>query len=90
MPCPGGAYALGCRRAQGGGLTDAERAARERVRPQAVACFENGERNREIAVVVRVSEQSVERWLRQWLTWSCSRPVALGRAAFLAPCPPTA
>lgn len=30
-------------------MTDAERAGRERVRFQAVACFEGGERNREIA-----------------------------------------
>ncbi|MFJ4678249.1 winged helix-turn-helix domain-containing protein [Kitasatospora sp. NPDC088783] len=51
---------------QGGGLTDAERAARERVRLQAVAGFESGEKNREIAAVLRVSERSVERWRRQW------------------------
>lgn len=51
---------------QGGGLTDAERAARERVRCQAVACFEAGEKNREIAATLRVSERSVERWRRQW------------------------
>ncbi|WP_443064970.1 IS630 family transposase [Streptomyces sp. NBC_00576] len=51
---------------QGGGLTDAERAARERVRVQAVACFEGREKNREIAAALRVSERSVERWRRQW------------------------
>jgi transposase len=54
------------RYAQGGGLTDAERTARERVRLQAVARFEGGEKSREIAVALRVSERSVERWRRQW------------------------
>lgn len=47
-------------------MTDAERAVRERVRLQAVACFEGGEKNREIAAALRVSERSVERWRRQW------------------------
>ncbi|MFE2724123.1 winged helix-turn-helix domain-containing protein [Kitasatospora sp. NPDC059327] len=51
---------------QGGGLTDAERAVRERVRLQAVAGFEGGEKNREVAAALRVSERSVERWRRQW------------------------
>ncbi|MFD8474285.1 winged helix-turn-helix domain-containing protein [Streptomyces globisporus] len=51
---------------QGGGLTDAERIARERVRLQAVAGFEVGEKNREIAASLRVSQRSVERWRRQW------------------------
>ncbi|MFJ8476428.1 winged helix-turn-helix domain-containing protein [Kitasatospora sp. NPDC094011] len=50
------------RYAQDGGLTDAERAARERVRLQAVARFEAGEKNREISAALRVSERSVERW----------------------------
>jgi transposase len=47
-------------------LTDAERAGRERVRLQAVAGFEAGEKNREIAAALPVSERSVERWRRQW------------------------
>ncbi|MEU6407123.1 winged helix-turn-helix domain-containing protein [Streptomyces sp. NPDC046985] len=51
---------------QGGGLTDAERIAREWVRLQAVAGFEGGEKNQEIAVVLWVSERSVGRWRRQW------------------------
>ncbi|WP_421673667.1 IS630 family transposase [Streptomyces europaeiscabiei] len=51
---------------QGGGLTDAERGARERVRLQAVACFESGTKSREVAAALRVSERSVERWRRQW------------------------
>ncbi|MEU0395737.1 helix-turn-helix domain-containing protein [Streptomyces sp. NPDC006208] len=54
------------RYAQGGGLTDAERAARERIRLQAVERFEGRERNREIAAALRVSERSVERWRRAW------------------------
>jgi transposase len=53
------------RYAQGGGLTDAERAAREQIRLQAVERFE-GEKNREIAAALRVSERSVERWRRAW------------------------
>ncbi|MFD7933404.1 winged helix-turn-helix domain-containing protein [Streptomyces sp. NPDC059755] len=54
------------RYAQGGGLTDVERAARERVRHEAVARFEGGEGSRCIAAALRVSERSVERWRRQW------------------------
>ncbi|MDQ0767130.1 transposase [Streptomyces canus] len=54
------------RYAQGGGLTDAERAAREGIRLQAVVCFEGGETNREVAAALRVSERSVERWRRAW------------------------
>ncbi|MBF9066765.1 helix-turn-helix domain-containing protein [Streptacidiphilus sp. NEAU-YB345] len=54
------------RYSQGGGLTDSERGGREQVRLQAVACFERGEKNREIAAALRVSERSVERWRRQW------------------------
>jgi transposase len=47
-------------------LTDVERAARERIRLQAVERFVGGEKNREIAAALRVSERSVERWRRQW------------------------
>ncbi|WP_099907034.1 winged helix-turn-helix domain-containing protein [Streptomyces sp. TLI_171] len=54
------------RYAQGGGLTGAGGAARERVRLQAVECFEGGQKNREIAAGLRVSERSVERWRGQW------------------------
>nr|WP_260218958.1 helix-turn-helix domain-containing protein [Streptomyces gossypii] len=54
------------RYAQGGGLTDAKRAARERIRLEAVGRFESGAKNREIAAALRVSERSVERWRRQW------------------------
>lgn len=53
------------RYAQGGGLTDANRAARERIRLEAVGRFEGGAKNREIAAELRVSERSVERWRRQ-------------------------
>ncbi|WLQ44294.1 winged helix-turn-helix domain-containing protein [Streptomyces laculatispora] len=54
------------RYAQGGGLTDAKRAARERIRLEAVGRFESGAKNREIAAALRVSERPVERWRRQW------------------------
>ncbi|MEU9404079.1 winged helix-turn-helix domain-containing protein [Streptomyces sp. NPDC048242] len=54
------------RYAQGGGLTDAGRAARERVRQQAVERFEAGQKNAEVADALRVSERSVERWRRAW------------------------
>ena len=54
------------RYAQGGGLTDAERVARERIRLEAVVRFEGGKKNGEIAAALRVSERSVERWRRQW------------------------
>ncbi|MFG2919873.1 winged helix-turn-helix domain-containing protein [Kitasatospora sp. NPDC048298] len=54
------------RYAQGGGLTDAERVARERIRRQAVDRFKGGEKNRDIAAALRVSVRSVERWRRQW------------------------
>ena len=57
---------VGVRYPQGGGLTDAERAGRERVRIQAVTGFEAGKKNREIAASLRVPERSVERWRRQW------------------------
>ncbi|WP_406442422.1 helix-turn-helix domain-containing protein [Streptomyces sp. NBC_00631] len=50
------------RYAQGGGLTDVERTARERLRLQAVERFESGQKNAEIAVVLRISVRSVERW----------------------------
>ncbi|HJD81142.1 helix-turn-helix domain-containing protein [Kitasatospora aureofaciens] len=46
-------------------MTGAEGAARERIRLQAVERFEGGEKNREIAAALRVSERSVERWRRQ-------------------------
>ncbi|MFE1989165.1 helix-turn-helix domain-containing protein [Streptomyces mirabilis] len=54
------------RYAQGGGLTDAERAVRERLRLQAVERFQTGQKNTEIAKALRVSERSVERWRRAW------------------------
>lgn len=57
---------MGVRYAQGGGLTDAERAARERLRLQALERFEREQKNGEIAAALRVSERSVERWRRAW------------------------
>lgn len=40
-------------------MTDAGRAAQERIRLQAVERFEGGEKNREIATTLRVSERSL-------------------------------
>ncbi|MGW4277661.1 IS630 family transposase [Streptomyces seoulensis] len=54
------------RYAQGGGLTDAKRAARERLRLQAVERFEGGQKNTEVATALRISLRSVERWRRVW------------------------
>nr|WP_103890674.1 winged helix-turn-helix domain-containing protein [Actinacidiphila yanglinensis] len=54
------------RYAQGGGLTDAARAARERLRLRAVERFDAGAKSGEIASELRVSERSVERWRRAW------------------------
>ncbi|MFD8719135.1 winged helix-turn-helix domain-containing protein [Streptomyces sp. NPDC059629] len=54
------------RYAQGGGLTVAERTARERLRLQAVERFEGGQKNAEIAAALRISVRSVERWRRAW------------------------
>ncbi|KQW02686.1 winged helix-turn-helix domain-containing protein [Streptomyces sp. Root369] len=54
------------RYAQGGGLTESERTAREQIRLQAVVRFEGGETNYAVAAALRVSERSVERWRRAW------------------------
>jgi transposase-like protein len=54
------------RYAQGGGLTDRQRAVRERTRLEAVERFARGEKNSEIAEALRVTERSVERWRRAW------------------------
>ncbi|WP_227026205.1 hypothetical protein [Streptomyces fodineus] len=54
------------RYAQGGGLTDAERAARERLRLEAVERFEREQENGELAAAPRASERSVERWRWAW------------------------
>lgn len=54
------------RYAQGGGLTDAERTTRERLRLQAVERFEGGQKNAEVAAALRISVRSVERWRRAW------------------------
>ncbi|MEV6055688.1 helix-turn-helix domain-containing protein [Streptomyces sp. NPDC052107] len=54
------------RYAQGGGLTNAGTAARERVRLRAVERFEHGEKGKDIAAALRVSQRSVERWRKSW------------------------
>ncbi|WUB73522.1 helix-turn-helix domain-containing protein [Streptomyces sp. NBC_00576] len=76
---------------QGGGLTDAGRAVRERERLRSVERFEGGDKNREIAAALRVSERSVERWRRQWRergeagALSKVRPGALGSEMLRSP-----
>ncbi|MER5600157.1 helix-turn-helix domain-containing protein [Streptomyces sp. NPDC002265] len=54
------------RYARGGGLTDAERTTRERLRLQAVDRLEGGQKTAEIAAALRISVRSVERWRRAW------------------------
>jgi putative transposase len=57
-------YAGGMRYGQGGGLTAAERARRERVRLAAAELIEAGVSDREVARRLRVSRMSVNRWRR--------------------------
>jgi putative transposase len=52
------------RYADGGGLTSAERARRERVRLEAAELIEAGASDREVAQRFRVSRMSVNRWRR--------------------------
>ena len=47
-------------------MTDTGRAVRERIRLDAVARFESGETSQKIAIALRVSQRSVERWRRSW------------------------
>ena len=54
------------RYADGGGLTARGRAARERVRLQATAMFEQQRPTGEIARRLRVSPKSVRTWRRAW------------------------
>ena len=54
------------RYAQGGGLTPREQQARERVRLEAGARFERGEKTAEVAAVLRVGVRQVEKWRRSW------------------------
>ena len=55
------------RYADGGGLTARGRAARERVRLQAVELFEQRLPAGEIAARLRVSPKSVRAWRRAWI-----------------------
>jgi transposase len=57
-------YAGGMRYAEGGGLTAAERARRERVRLAAVDLIEAGASDREVAKRFRVTRMSANRWRR--------------------------
>src|SRR5215813_10110988 len=57
-------YAGGMRYGEGGGLTAAERARRERVRFAAAELIEAGASDREVAGRFRVSRMSANRWRR--------------------------
>lgn len=54
------------RYAQGGGLTPKQQQARERVRWDAGARFERGEKSTDIAAALRVGVRQVEKWRRDW------------------------
>lgn len=60
----GSLYAVGMRYADGGGLTAAERARRERVRLEAAELIEAGASDLEVARRFRVSRMSANRWRR--------------------------
>ena len=57
-------YVGGMRYAEGGGLTEAERARREQVRMAAADLIEAGASDREVARHFRVSRMSANRWRR--------------------------
>ena len=57
-------YAGGMRYAEGGGLTEAERARREQVRMAAADLIEAGASDGEVARRFRVTRMSVNRWRR--------------------------
>ena len=61
---PGVRYARCMRYGEGGGLTAAERARRERVRLAAAESIEAGASDREVARRFRVSRMSANRWRR--------------------------
>jgi transposase len=50
----------------GGGLTPKQQQARERVRLDAGARFERGEKTTDIAAALRVGVRQVEKWRRDW------------------------
>ena len=64
MVAPGSLYAGVMRYPDGGGLTAAERARRERVRREAAELIEAGATDQEIAKRFRVSRMSANRWRR--------------------------
>src|SRR3954449_5897137 len=68
----GARYAGFMRYAQGGGLTAAECARRERMRLAAAEWIEEGATDREVATRFRVTRMSANRWRRRW-------PTAAGR-----------
>jgi hypothetical protein len=69
------------RYAQGGGLTVEGRLRRELVRLAAVEKFEQRVPVPEIAVELRVSERSVQRWRRSWEAGGAPGLASKGQAA---------
>jgi transposase len=65
---------------EGGGLTAAERAKRERVRMAAARMFAGGAGNPEVARAFRVSAMSVSRWRRAFDTGGTAALVSKGPA----------
>jgi transposase len=63
---PGRRVCLYMRYAQGGGMTPAEQAARERIRMEAGARFERGESISHVARDLRVGVRQVEKWRSAW------------------------
>jgi len=77
-------YAVDVRYPDGGGLTAAERARRERVRLAAAELIEAGASDREVARRFRVSRMSANRWRRALATGG--RPALASKGAGGAPC----
>ena len=77
-------YSVDVRYPDGGGLTAAERARRERVRLAAAELIEAGASDREVARRFRVSRMSANRWRRALATGG--RPALASKGAGGAPC----
>src|SRR5215470_1393767 len=77
-------YARDMRYGEGGGLTAAERARRERVRLAAADLIEAGASDREVAGHLRVSRMSANRWRRS--LYACGREALASKGAGGARC----
>jgi transposase len=65
---------------QGGRLTAERRQSRERIRLQTAERFARGEKTSVIAVDLRVSGRSLERWRRAWREGGTAALVSAGSA----------